>query len=253
MRTSLRRSLVPASSALAMATLLAACSSSSPSTTTTTTPGATTTTTAAARSTTTTAPASAAPSLASRAWTAEVQGAVYAQPVVSGKQVFVATEADEVYAPSLTTGHVEWHVRIGAPLTHVAHRAGCGDVDPLGITSTPVADAATGTLFVVGEVSRGGAPPVRRPVPRRRHPAGRPGPQAAGVEVGEPEQQPSPGRRVALGPRVPERASPGPRPGLRRRRAVGHGRPSGPFATPAYGRGMLVVATAHGTVEAFGR
>ena len=26
-----------------------------------------------------------------------------------------------------------------------------------------------------------------------------------------------------------------------------------PFATPAYGRGMLVVATAHATVEAFGR
>lgn len=137
--------------------MLAACSSGSA------TPGPVTapTTTAPAPSAAT-APPAGVPNPASRAWTAPVHGAVYAQPVVSGNQVFVATEADEVYALSLSTGRIEWLVSIGTPLTQVVSHAGCGDIDPLGITSTPVVDAASSTLYVVGEVSHGGAPPVRR-------------------------------------------------------------------------------------------
>ena len=157
MASPLRRRLVLAAAAVGAASTLAACSAGSA------TPGLVTapTTTAPAPSSAT-APPAGVPNLASRAWTAPVRGAVYAQPVVSGNQVFVATEADEVYALSLSTGRIEWHVSIGAPLTHVVSHAGCGDIDPLGITSTPVVDAATGTLYVVGEVSHGGAPPVRR-------------------------------------------------------------------------------------------
>lgn len=94
------------------------------------------------------------------AWKATVDGAVYAQPVVVGSRVFIATEDDDVYALSLQTGKVLWHGSVGTPLTHVATYAGCGDIDPLGITSTPVADTANDTLYVVGEVSNGADPPT---------------------------------------------------------------------------------------------
>lgn len=100
------------------------------------------------------------PSLASVAWRAGVHGAVYARPVVAGSRVFVVTEDDDVYALSLRSGRVLWHESIGTPLTGVAAHAGCGNIDPLGITSTPVADPATGTLYVVGEVSKGADPPT---------------------------------------------------------------------------------------------
>lgn len=65
-----------------------------------------------------------------------------------------------MYAIALDAGQVLWHANIGAPLTDVAVYAGCGDIDPLGITSTPVADTTTGTLYVVGEISNGGDPPT---------------------------------------------------------------------------------------------
>lgn len=93
------------------------------------------------------------------AWKAALHGAVYAQPVVVGGRVFVATEDDYVYALALTTGRVIWRASVGSPLTHVQAYAGCGDIDPLGITSTPVVDRATGTLYVVGETSDGADPP----------------------------------------------------------------------------------------------
>lgn len=97
------------------------------------------------------------------AWKTAVDGAVYAQPLVVGSRVFVATEDDDVYALSLATGKVLWHASIGTPLTDVTEHAGCGDIDPLGITSTPVADTADDTLYVVGEVSSGAdLPTVRR-------------------------------------------------------------------------------------------
>jgi polyvinyl alcohol dehydrogenase (cytochrome) len=51
---------------------------------------------------------------------------------------------------------VLWSTSLGTPLTNVVSVAGCGDIDPLGITSTPVVDPATGTVYVVGEVSSGG-------------------------------------------------------------------------------------------------
>lgn len=100
---------------------------------------------------------------ASLAWRVKVRGAVYAQPVIVGSRVFIVTEDDDVYALSLHSGAVLWHANIGAPLTAVGKHAGCGDIDPLGITSTPVADKTNGTLYVVGEISNGAARPrVRR-------------------------------------------------------------------------------------------
>ena len=95
------------------------------------------------------------------AWSNALDGASeYGQPVVAAGRVFVATEDDNVYALDAHDGHVLWHHNIGAPLTNVSNAVGCGDIDPLGITSTPVIDLARSTVFVVGEVSTGGALPI---------------------------------------------------------------------------------------------
>ena len=80
----------------------------------------------------------------------------------------VATENNSLYGLSGSDGHVVWGpVHLGAaPSLAYLHAidptsAGCGDIDPLGITSNLVADAATGVVFAVGEVVRSpGAQPA---------------------------------------------------------------------------------------------
>jgi hypothetical protein len=72
----------------------------------------------------------------------------------------VATEQDNVYALDAHDGHILWQRNIGQPLRNVNANTGCGDIDPLGITSTPVVDTARATVYVVGEVSNGGNLPV---------------------------------------------------------------------------------------------
>ena len=81
-----------------------------------------------------------------QSWTAFVDGAVYAQPLVVGSEVIVATENDSVYALSASNGAVLWTRHLASPVT-----AGlpCGNIYPSGITGTPVADPATGRLWVV--------------------------------------------------------------------------------------------------------
>jgi outer membrane protein assembly factor BamB len=91
-----------------------------------------------------------------RAWTASLGAAVYGQPVLAGGRVVAATERNRVVALDPRTGAVQWSTVLGPPLTDVQGAAGCGNVDPLGITSTPVVDAAAGIVYVVGEVRAGG-------------------------------------------------------------------------------------------------
>ena len=85
------------------------------------------------------------------AWTAGLDGAVYGQPIVSGGRVLVATENDSAYALDPLTGHVLWRAHLGTPVP--LSTLPCGNIDPLGITSTPVVDPATGSLFVVAELT----------------------------------------------------------------------------------------------------
>jgi polyvinyl alcohol dehydrogenase (cytochrome) len=91
-----------------------------------------------------------------RFWTADLGGVVHGQPVVADGRIFAATENNRVVALNPTTGAVVWSTSLGAPLTDVGAVAGCGDIDPLGITSTPVVDTASGTVYVVGEINAGG-------------------------------------------------------------------------------------------------
>ncbi|HET6873918.1 MAG TPA: PQQ-binding-like beta-propeller repeat protein [Acidimicrobiales bacterium] len=106
-------------------------------------------------------PALNTPSLV-RAWSNSLDGtAVYGQPLYAGGKILVATEGDHIYGLDPRSGHIDWEVSAGTPLRGVRAQAGCGNVDPLGITSTPVFDAANGTVYAVAETSSGGSRPVR--------------------------------------------------------------------------------------------
>jgi polyvinyl alcohol dehydrogenase (cytochrome) len=90
-------------------------------------------------------------------WDDTLDAGVYAQPLIYDGTAYVATENDSIYAINVKTGVVLWHVHVGrAVSTSVVDdaptlSAGCGDIDPLGITGTPVIDTATNMLFAVEE------------------------------------------------------------------------------------------------------
>ncbi|MGN6406347.1 outer membrane protein assembly factor BamB family protein [Sinomonas sp.] len=99
------------------------------------------------------APSSPALGTLRDSWSAPLDGAVYAEPLVVHGQVIAATEANTVYALDASDGHVVWKRNLGSPMPLSA--LPCGDIDPLGITGTPVYDPATGLVFAVAELSGG--------------------------------------------------------------------------------------------------
>ncbi|MGH6657156.1 MAG: PQQ-binding-like beta-propeller repeat protein [Actinocrinis sp.] len=86
-------------------------------------------------------------------WNAALDGAVYGQPLVVGGRIFAATENDTVYALNRSTGAVLWSAHLGSPEPLSA--LPCGDIGPLGITSTMVYDPGTNRLFTVAELLGG--------------------------------------------------------------------------------------------------
>jgi outer membrane protein assembly factor BamB len=74
-----------------------------------------------------------------------LDGAVYAAPIVAGGLTVVATENDTVYALDRAYRQV-WRQHLGEP-SPAAERE-CGNIDPLGITGTPVYDATSGLVYV---------------------------------------------------------------------------------------------------------
>ena len=88
----------------------------------------------------------------SKLWSVDLGGVVHGQPVAADGRIYAATEKNRVVALAPDSGKVLWSTSIGEPLTNVGDAAGCGNIDPLGITSTPVIDAATGIVYVVGEI-----------------------------------------------------------------------------------------------------
>jgi outer membrane protein assembly factor BamB len=82
-----------------------------------------------------------------RAWTREVDGQVYAEPLIIAGRVIVATEANSVYALNARSGGVLWRARLGQPVD--GSTLPCGNIDPSGITGTPAIDAAGQTVYVV--------------------------------------------------------------------------------------------------------
>lgn len=97
----------------------------------------------------------------------KIEGAVNAQPLYwhsadtgAGAQsnglLIVATETNAVYALDATTGRTVWRTALGPAVPRSAMP--CGNIDPLGVTGTPVIDAASGTLYLDAMVLREGQP-----------------------------------------------------------------------------------------------
>jgi outer membrane protein assembly factor BamB len=78
----------------------------------------------------------------------KLDGAVYASPLVIGGRTIVATENDTVYAFDRSY-HQLWKRSLGSPSP--AEERQCGDINPLGITGTPIFDATTNRIYVVAE------------------------------------------------------------------------------------------------------
>jgi len=79
-----------------------------------------------------------------------ISGNVYAQPLYieggpNGPMIIAVTESNNVYALNATTGTVIWQrTDIGPPVTSGLP---CGNINPAGITGTPVVDLASRLLF----------------------------------------------------------------------------------------------------------
>jgi hypothetical protein len=93
--------------------------------------------------------APAAPQLRRR-FARAVDGQVYAQPLIAGGRIYVATENNSVYAFT-TDGTLVWRRHLGAPVP--GGELPCGNIGPSGITATPV--MAGGRLFAVAFLRSG--------------------------------------------------------------------------------------------------
>ena len=94
-------------------------------------------------------PDSTSPVSPTQVWQSDaLDGAIYGQPLVYGSRVYVATENDTVYALDSSTGAIVWQRNLGTPVDDSVIPCG-GDIQPVGITSTPVIDLATRRIYVV--------------------------------------------------------------------------------------------------------
>ncbi|HXZ98864.1 MAG TPA: PQQ-binding-like beta-propeller repeat protein [Candidatus Binatia bacterium] len=96
-------------------------------------------------------PPVSAPALGWRSPT--LDGPIWAEPLVDGGRVLVATEGGSIYALDAVTGAVIWRAHVDDPISR--SQLPCGDISPLGITGTPVIDPATQTLYAAAERSDG--------------------------------------------------------------------------------------------------
>jgi PQQ-like domain len=79
----------------------------------------------------------------------KLDGAVYASPIIVHGTVIVATEHDVVYGLD-ETGRQRWQVSLGKPTPQ--SKLPCGNIDPLGITGTPIYDTGSDSVFLVASI-----------------------------------------------------------------------------------------------------
>ncbi|MFL6690393.1 MAG: PQQ-binding-like beta-propeller repeat protein [Alphaproteobacteria bacterium] len=96
---------------------------------------------------------------------ASISGHVYAQPLFwkpKGARrglVIVATESNNVYALNESTGSIVWQKNLGGSVPR--SDLPCGNIDPVGVTGTPVIDPASATLYLGAMVDTGNGPKQR--------------------------------------------------------------------------------------------
>ncbi len=89
-------------------------------------------------------------------------GHLYAQPLFwqppgsSAAELIVATENDTVLAIDAQTGNTEWSRALGRPVPLATQL--CGNIDPLGITGTPVIDQASQAVYLDAMVAEASGP-----------------------------------------------------------------------------------------------
>ena len=72
-------------------------------------------------------------------WSHDVNGQVYAEPVVHENTIVAVTEENDVYGLAADNGGERWHRQLGVPFD--PNDLSCGDLTPsVGITGTPVID-----------------------------------------------------------------------------------------------------------------
>jgi hypothetical protein len=105
---------------------------------------------------------SVVPSFVQR-WEATIAGQDYAQPLVLGSTVIIATETDQVYGLNAGTGAYEWHTSLGTPYDLGADptfkNTGCTDLTPdIGVTGAPAYDSTTGDIYMFANIMNGSSP-----------------------------------------------------------------------------------------------
>jgi hypothetical protein len=84
----------------------------------------------------------------------QLDGQIYAQPLVVGGTLVAATEHNKVYGLSTVDGSVQWTQNLGAYWS--ASTIGCSDLAPdIGITATPVYDPASNAIYLTTKVNDG--------------------------------------------------------------------------------------------------
>lgn len=102
-------------------------------------------------------PTSVASSNFGKLFSATVDGQVYAQPLVVGGTVIAATENNNAYGLDSSTGALRWQRNLGPAWPSAT--VSCGDLAPnVGVTSTPVYDAATNSVFMLAKTNDGATP-----------------------------------------------------------------------------------------------
>ena len=117
-------------------------------------------------------PAAAANVTRDTSFNGTIVGNVYAQPlyIENGPggvaMVIAVTESNNVYALNAATGSIIWQRNVGTPITSGLP---CGNINPLGITGTPIVDLASRSLFLDAETTPSRGVQTPHLFPERRH------------------------------------------------------------------------------------